>query len=46
VFLAQCAAELVEHYEGIVFTLTRQRDAARAELRVTKERLPLLQVTP
>ena len=35
-FLARGAAELVEYYEGIAFTLKRQRDAAHAELRELK----------
>ena len=32
-YLARQLAELVEHYEGVNFTLRRQRDAAQAELR-------------
>jgi len=32
-FLARAAAELADYYEGIVFTLRMQRDAANAELR-------------
>jgi hypothetical protein len=35
-FLARGAAELVEYYEGIAFTLKRQRDSAHAELRELK----------
>jgi hypothetical protein len=35
-FLARAAAELAEFYEGINFTLKRQRDAANAELRKLK----------
>ena len=32
-YLARQLAELVEHYEGVNYTLKRQRDAAQAELR-------------
>jgi hypothetical protein len=32
-YLARQLAELVEHYEGVNFTLRRQRDASQAELR-------------
>jgi hypothetical protein len=35
-YLARQLAELVEYYEGIAFTLKRQRDAAHAELRRLK----------
>jgi hypothetical protein len=44
-FLAQAAAELADYYEGIVFTLKRQRADANAELRVKTEQLAALQVT-
>ena len=45
-FLAQSAAELADYYEGILFTLRRQRDTAQLELQVAKEHLAALQVTP
>jgi hypothetical protein len=35
-FLARAAAELADYYEGINFTLKRQRNAANAELRELK----------
>ena len=45
-YLAQSAAELADYYEGILFTLRRQRDTAQLELQVAKEHLAALQVTP
>jgi hypothetical protein len=35
-YLARAAAELADYYEGVNFTLKRQRDAAHAELRKLK----------
>jgi hypothetical protein len=45
-YLAQAAAELADFYEGVLFTLKRQRNDAQAELRAKTEQLSALQVTP